>query len=108
MPKKELKIEVPDKGSVSAIYEVPPNAIALLVLAHGAGAGMKHPTMEALSNALNAQAIATLRFQFPYMEQGLKRPDSPKTAMATVQAAVDQAAKLSKLPIFAGGKSFGG
>ena len=79
------------------------------MFAHGAGAGMKHPFMAALAAGLAQRGIATLRFQFPYMEQGSKRPDSPKVAQAAIRAAVHAAAqRLPGLPLFAGGKSFGG
>jgi predicted alpha/beta-hydrolase family hydrolase len=78
-------------------------------MAHGAGAGMAHPFMGAVANALADRGIATLRYQFPYMEQRSKRPDTPKLAQATVRAAVAEAARLlPELPLFAGGKSFGG
>lgn len=95
--------------SVSALADVPASAQALLVLAHGAGAGMTHEVMETLVSALNRERIGTFRFQFPYMEKKTKRPDPPKVAVATVAAAVSTAAKkFPKLPLFAGGKSFGG
>ena len=82
---------------------------ACYVLAHGAGAGMTHPFMTAIADGLAERGIATLRYQFPYMEQGGKRPDAPKLAQATVRAAVAEAARLMpKLPLIAGGKSFGG
>ena len=82
---------------------------ACTVLAHGAGAGMTHPFMAAIANGLAERGIATLRYQFPYMEQGSKRPDSPKLAHATVRAAVIEASRLvPDLALFAGGKSFGG
>ena len=78
-------------------------------MAHGAGAGMAHPFMQAMADALAIQGIATLRYQFPYMEQGSKRPDAPKLAQATVRAAVAEASRLvPELALFAGGKSFGG
>lgn len=102
-----MKIEVPGHGSVSALLDKPQQATALLVLAHGAGAGMKHSAMQALVEALNGRGIATLRFNFPYMERGSKRPDSPDTAVAAIVAAC-AAAKKVKLPLFAGGRSFGG
>jgi hypothetical protein len=99
----------PDLGFVSALLERPPDAWLLYVLAHGAGAGMRHKFLESMAAALAARGVAALRFQFPYMEAGLKRPDSPAVAEATVQAAVDQAAATApELPIIAGGKSFGG
>jgi predicted alpha/beta-hydrolase family hydrolase len=78
-------------------------------MAHGAGAGMAHPFMRAMANALAGNGIATLRYQFPYMELGSKRPDTPKLAQATVRAAVVEASRLvPHLALFAGGKSFGG
>ena len=87
----------------------PAEPIACLVLAHGAGAGMDHPFMSDLAAALGARAIATLRFQFPYMEQGSKRPDRPAVAQVAVRAAVaEAAARLPGIALFAGGKSFGG
>jgi uncharacterized protein len=87
----------------------PRDATAFLVLAHGAGAGMTHPFMDAAAQGLAARRIATLRYQFPYMEQGTKRPDRAPLAQATVRAAVAEANKcLRGLPLFAGGKSFGG
>ena len=97
------------EGTVSGLLLKPPQAESLYVLAHGAGAGMAHPFLSALAAALAERRIATLRYQFPYMERGSKRPDSPKVAEAAVAAAVTEAARLApKLPLFAGGKSFGG
>ncbi len=94
---------------VSALWQLPPSARACLVLAHGAGAGMRHPFMGAVAAALGERAIATLRYQFPYMEQGGKRPDPAPLCYATVRAAISKAASLApKLACFAGGKSFGG
>jgi len=87
----------------------PERAKALFVLAHGAGAGMKHPFMEAVSARLYDAGVATLRYQFPYMEAGRKRPDAPAVATAVVRAAVEKASALAPdLPLIAGGKSFGG
>jgi len=98
-----------DGGRVSGLLERPANARALLVLAHGAGAGMAHPFMAAVASGLARRGVATLRYQFPYMERGAKRPDTPAVAQCAVRAAVDQAARLAPaLPLFAGGKSFGG
>jgi predicted alpha/beta-hydrolase family hydrolase len=98
-----------DRGSVSGLLQAPPGARACLVLAHGAGAGMAHPFMAAVAEGLAARGVATLRYQFPYMERGAKRPDSPSVAQGTVRAAVAEAARLvPQLPLFAGGKSFGG
>ena len=97
------------EGSVSALLIHPPKAIAIYVLAHGAGAGMIHPFLAQMSTLLAERHVATLRYQFPYMERGSKRPDSPKVAEATVAAAVAEAAERAPgLPLFAGGKSFGG
>jgi hypothetical protein len=98
-----------DGGSVSGLLQAPPGARACLVLAHGAGAGMAHPFMAAVAEGLAGRGVATLRYQFPYMERGAKRPDSPKVAQAAVRAAVAEGARLAPgLPLFAGGKSFGG
>ena len=88
---------------------LPPSARACFVLAHGAGAGMTHPLMEAIATGLSEVGIATLRFQFPYMEKGSRRPDPPALCHASVRAAVERAAWLSQgLPLIAGGRSFGG
>lgn len=95
--------------AVSGLLLAPPRARACYVLAHGAGAGMTHPFMEAVAVELGERGIATLRYQFPYMEQGAKRPDPPKVAHATVRAAVAKAAAmLPDVALVAGGKSFGG
>ncbi|HET7731227.1 MAG TPA: alpha/beta family hydrolase [Usitatibacter sp.] len=104
-----LDIAVDDSRRVSALLETPDGARACLVLAHGAGAGMTHPFMADVARELAERDIATLRYQFPYMEQGSKRPDTPAVAQATVRAAVAEAARrLPAMPLFAGGKSFGG
>jgi predicted alpha/beta-hydrolase family hydrolase len=104
-----FRIRIDATRSVSALLMEPRDARACLILAHGAGAGMTHPFMDAAAQGLAARRIATLRYQFPYMEQGLKRPDSAPLAQATVRAAVAEANKrLLGLPLFAGGKSFGG
>jgi uncharacterized protein len=95
--------------SVSGLLDAPPGASACYVLAHGAGAGMNHPFMAAIAEGLAMRGIATLRYQFPYMEKGSKRPDPPQLAHATVRAAVAAAARaLPGMPLIAGGKSFGG
>ena len=95
--------------SVSGLLLRPADATALYVFAHGAGAGMTHRAMESNAQGLAARGIATLRYQFPYMEKGSKRVDPPKVAHAAVRAAVAQAARLAPdLPLFAGGRSFGG
>ncbi len=105
----ELKIEVNSGETVSGILLTPKPATACYVVAHGAGAGMEHPFMAAVAEGLFERQIATLRYQFPYMEKGSKRPDRPDLAQATVRAAVASASgHLGSLPLFAGGKSFGG
>ena len=104
-----LKIEVANAAPVSALLQRPAQARACYVFAHGAGAGMAHASMEATAAGLAARGIATLRYQFPYMEKGSKRPDPPVITHAAVRAAVAQAARCCPtLPLFAGGKSFGG
>lgn len=107
--KKNLKIDInPEIGTVSAILQKPENATAILVLAHGAGAGMEHPFMQNLADRLADHHIATLRFNFPFMENG-GAPDRPPKAQATIQAALQTALKHAKgLTLLAGGKSFGG
>jgi predicted alpha/beta-hydrolase family hydrolase len=100
---------VDDANRVSGLLQTTPAARACYVMAHGAGAGMAHPFMASIANHLAERDVATLRYQFPYMERGSKRPDPPKLAQATVRAAVAAAARLlPALPLFAGGKSFGG
>src|SRR5215213_4151454 len=104
-----VSIDVPDSGRVSGLLMAPANARACYVFAHGAGAGMTHSFMAAIAEGLAERGIATLRYQFPYMEQSSKRPDPPKIAHAAVRAAVSEAARfLPGVPLFAGGKSFGG
>jgi len=103
-----IKIEVGDEP-VSALLLRPSDAKALYLFAHGAGAGMTHKSMESNAQALAERGIATLRYQFPYMEKGSKRPDPPRIAHAAVRAAAAEASKLAAdLPLFAGGRSFGG
>jgi predicted alpha/beta-hydrolase family hydrolase len=95
--------------TLSGLLDTPASAEACYVFAHGAGAGMDHPFMAAMASGLAERRVATLRFQFPYMEQGSRRPDPPKVAHAAVRAAVQEAAKrLPNVPLFAGGKSYGG
>ncbi len=106
---KPVTIVVDDANSVSGLLQAPAKARTCYVMAHGAGAGMTHPFMASFANDLAERDIATLRYQFPYMERGSKRPDSPKLAQATVRAAVAEASRLvPRLALFAGGKSFGG
>ena len=104
-----VTITVDDERRVSALLQAPHDARACYVFAHGAGAGMTHPFMAAVADALAERGIATLRYQFPYMEQGSKRPDVPRVAHAAVRAAVAEASRLLPgLALVAGGKSFGG
>jgi predicted alpha/beta-hydrolase family hydrolase len=98
-----------ESQQVSGLLQAPANARACYVLAHGAGAGMTHPFMVSIAEGLAERDVATLRYQFPYMERGSKRPDAPTLAHAAVRAAVAQAPRLApELPLIAGGKSFGG
>lgn len=106
---KSITVAVDETRSVSGLLIVPPDAGACYVLAHGAGAGMSHPFMEAVAHGLAEHGIATLRYQFPYMERGSRRPDSSALAHATVRAAVAEATRQAPgLALIAGGKSFGG
>ena len=106
---KPVTIVVDDSIRVSGLLQSPPRPRACYVLAHGAGAGMTHPFMAGVAAELGERGLATLRFQFPYMEQGGKRPDPPKLAQATIRAAVAEAVRiLPGHPLIAGGKSFGG
>lgn len=96
-------------GKVSAISMVPDNPVCIMAIAHGAGAGMNHPFMEELATSLANAGIASLRFNFPYMEKKKARPDSPAIAHQTIAAGIAKARKLfPALPLFASGKSFGG
>jgi len=105
---RALTIAVDADNRVSALFQAPADARTCYVLAHGAGAGMTHPFMAALAAELSLRDIATLRYQFPYMEKGSGRPDPPKLAHATVRAAVAAATDLApELALIAGGKSFG-
>src|SRR5262245_29882932 len=104
-----LKLAVEGSGKVSGLLTAPRGARACYVLAHGAGAGMKHPFLATVAEGLAKRRIATLRYQFPYMERRSRSPDKPPVAQAAVRAAVAEAArKLPGMPLFAGGKSFGG
>ena len=110
LPTRSLVMQVSKSaGEVGALLLRPSDPSWLLVLAHGAGAGMRHPFMEGLASALADNGVATFRYQFPYMEQQRKRPDPPALLTATVRAAVTAAGEAAPgLPLFAGGKSFGG
>jgi uncharacterized protein len=106
---QSLTIDVGKTTSVSALLTKPARPSACFVFAHGAGAGMTHSYMEAVAAGLLARDVATLRYQFPYMEKGSKRPDPPALAQATVRAAVETAGRvLPSVPLIGGGKSFGG
>lgn len=108
MAGEPLTLDLPSGETVSALWQAPPAPRAVLSLAHGAGAGMTHRHMVAAADGLEARGIATLRFQFPYMEKGGKRPDPPPIAHATVRAAAAEAARRAGgTPLFAGGRSFG-
>jgi len=104
-----LQIQVDENNQVSAEIYLPEETKAVFVFAHGAGAGMHHSFMKDLSTALAYYQMATLRFNFLYMEQGKKRPDFPAAAHKAISAAISKASELfPALPLFAGGKSFGG
>lgn len=106
---RQSTFEVRPGTRVSALLTHPAGARACLVLAHGAGAGMKHPSLAAVASGLAERGVATLRYQFPYMEAGSKRPDPPSLAHATVRAAVTEAGRVVPgLVLVAGGRSFGG
>jgi uncharacterized protein len=108
-PAEPATIAVGKEHRVSGLLVLPPAARACYVFAHGAGAGMRHPFMEAIAAGLSEARIASLRFQFPYFEAGSRRPDPPALCHATVRAAVGEAARLTHgLPLIAGGRSFGG
>jgi predicted alpha/beta-hydrolase family hydrolase len=105
----ELALRVDAHTTVSALLLAPEGARAAYVFGHGAGAGMRHAFMAQLADGLAAAGVATLRYQFPFMESGSRRPDPPAVAHAAVRAAAAEArARLPRLPLFAGGKSFGG
>jgi uncharacterized protein len=104
-----IQIEIEGSDPVTGLLQKPARACACFVFAHGAGAGMTHPFMGAVATGLSERGIATLRYQFPYMEGASKRPDRPGVAQAAVRAAVAAAARRCPLlPLVAGGKSFGG
>lgn len=106
---EELLIEVDESMSVPGLLQRAPDAHALLVMAHGAGAGMRHIFLAQMARGLAEQGVGTLRYEFPYMSRGSRRPDPPPLCHATVRAAVESAARAApSIPLFAGGKSFGG
>jgi uncharacterized protein len=107
---KQISVPVSEKlGSVSALIIEPDRCETMLVLAHGAGAGMTHRFMESLSFGLASHGIGTIRYNFPYMERGQKRPDPPAIAEKTVSVMLEKARELfPTLKLLAGGKSFGG
>jgi hypothetical protein len=109
MSAEPVAIRIDSDRDVSGLWARPEAATASIVLAHGAGAGMAHKSMTAIAEGLAERNIATLRYNFPYMERGSRRPDAPALAHATVRAAVAEAARLAPgLPLLAGGRSFGG
>jgi uncharacterized protein len=104
-----VTLTVEGAGTVSGLWQAPPSPRACLALAHGAGAGMTHKSMAAIADGFAERGVATLRYQFPYMERGGKRVDAPPLAHATVRAAVAEArVRAGEAPLFAGGRSFGG
>jgi predicted alpha/beta-hydrolase family hydrolase len=109
MDAETITIRIDDKSSVSGLWLAPPAPRACLVLAHGAGAGMTHKSMAATAAGLAERSVATLRYQFPYMEKGGKRVDPPPVAHAAVRAAAAEGLRRAGgAPLFAGGRSFGG
>jgi predicted alpha/beta-hydrolase family hydrolase len=109
MDAEPLTIRIDDTSSVSGLWQAPPAPSACLVLAHGAGAGMTHKAMAATAQGLAERGVATLRYQFPYMEKGGKRVDPPPIAHAAVRAAAAEGLRRAGgAPLFAGGRSFGG
>jgi predicted alpha/beta-hydrolase family hydrolase len=108
-PAQPVALQVSESCIVSGLFDLPAGARACFVFAHGAGAGMHHASMASVADALSRQGVATLRYQFPYMERGSRRPDPPALCHATVRAAVAEAARLAPdLRLVAGGRSFGG
>ena len=105
---KPVQITIDANTSVSGLWQEAPRAKACYVVAHSAGAGMEQPFLVSLAAELAARDVSTLRYQFPYMDRGSKRPDPPKLCHAVVRAAVDEAARRSSTPLVAGGRSFGG
>jgi uncharacterized protein len=104
-----VTLQVSESCAVSGLLEIPANARACFVFAHGAGAGMHHASMATVAADLSQQGVASLRYQFPYMERGSRRPDPPALCHASVRAAVAEAARVAPgLRLVAGGRSFGG
>lgn len=104
-----MSIAVPDRGDVDALLMMPDRAHALYVLAHGAGAPMRHAFMDAIAHALSARGVGTLRYNFPYTQAGRRSPDRPQVLEATVRAAIEAGVEAAgHVPVFAGGKSMGG
>ena len=109
MTSSNLKWNISEKiGSISGIEQLNSDSDCLVVLGHGAGAGMKHHFMETLADQLMLQNIGVIRYQFPYMEKGKKRPDPPAVAHKTIQVVLNQILDKYSLPVFLAGKSFGG
>lgn len=109
MRARALDLRVSERlGRVSGLWLEPPDAEVALVLGHGAGAGMRHRFLDELSAQLAESRVATLRYQFPYSEAGRQRPDPPTVLVHAVEKAVAAARELTRLPLFAGGKSMGG
>jgi predicted alpha/beta-hydrolase family hydrolase len=109
MDAEPVTIRISETSTVSGLWLTPSAPLACLALAHGAGAGMTHRSMVAIAGGLAERGVATLRYQFPYMEKGGKRVDAPPVAHAAVRAAVAEALRRAgRLPLFAGGRSFGG
>ena len=108
MTAKPLSIALPAGGQVAALLDLPPAPFACCTLAHGSGAGMEHAFLAALAQRLHDRGVAVLRFQFPFMQQGSRRPDPPPVAQAAIRAALAEAARrVPGVPLFATGKSFG-
>lgn len=108
MTADHVTIALDGGGVTSGLWLAPRDEKAAYVFAHGAGAGMAHKSMAGLAEGLAARGVATLRYNFLYLERGSKRPDAPALAHAAVRAAVEEAVRHSALALFAGGKSFGG
>src|SRR5262245_2870991 len=108
-PTEPVRIRVDESHDVDGLWTHAPRALACFVLAHGAGAGMTHPSMASVATGLSELGISSLRYQFPYMQRGSKRPDPPPLCHATVRAAVALAREcMPAMPLVAGGRSFGG